>query len=163
MNRNTYYRDFFSLMDDIFNESFTVLERAQAPRVNKLISSDSFPPTNIMVDPKTKTMTIEAALAGIKEDQINLSFDGESIKLVIDATSSDERQVQHYVQRGLKKIGKLTTQYALDPRFYDREKVSVNFENGLLTITIPPREEVAPKKIPLFGKLSIEDKKEVEE
>lgn len=156
-----YYRDIFSVMDDIFNETFTVLQATQPVRINKLISSNTFPPTNIYVDKETKVMTIESALAGVREDQINLSFDGEQIKLIVkneDCKGYNKDAV--YLQTGLKQCINLETAWNIDTRFYDRDTIETTFENGLLTIVISPREEVKPKKMSLFGKLKIEDKVE---
>lgn len=158
--RKTY--NMFDLMDNIFNDAFRAVDafnRMEPGRFNKMISSSSFPPTNIMVDQVTKVMTIEAALAGVKEEWINLSFDGDNLKLVVkvpqEVKKGDTVCHPYYIQQGLKTFSNLETSWAVDPRYFDRENVKVEFNNGLLQITIPPREEVAPKKIPIFGKLDL--------
>jgi len=162
------YRNMFDLIDDIFNDAYygAATGSVQPVRFNKNISSQSFPPTNILIDQKTKIMTIQSALAGIHEDWINLSFDGDSLNLIVNVPKNEEKKEEtqnYYFQIGLKKIESLKTSWNVDPRYFDREKVEVKFDNGLLTITIPPREEVAPKKIPIFGNLKLEDLTKKEE
>jgi len=156
----------FDLIDDIFNDFASVnndcrKEWHQPARFNKQFSTSSFPPTNILIDKKTKVLTIQSALAGIHEDWINLEFDGDSLKLIIDVPGDKQQDIldelnNHYFQLGLKKVQHTETAWTVDPRYFDREKVDVKFDNGLLTITIPPRDEVAPKKIPIFGNLKLE-------
>jgi len=158
-----YYRDVFEIVDDIFNNVFAIPRSSYQPmRFNKQISSGSFPPTNVVIDQKTKILTIQAALAGIHEDWINLGFDGDYLKLIVDVPNKEEDKTEessnYYFQLGLKKVEHVESSWKVDPRYFDREKVNVEFVNGLLTITIPPREEVAPKKIPVFGGLKLEDK-----
>ena len=152
------------LMDAIFNDAFKAFGtwESQPSRFNKWVSSGSFPPTNIMVNKDTKVLTITAALAGIHEDWINLSWDGDSLKLVVDVPSKVEDQKEEspnvYLQLGLKKIEHLETSWQIDPRFFSREDINVNFLNGLLTIEIQPREDVKPKKQKLFGGLDVSKK-----
>ena len=150
----------YDLLDDIFNDAFKTFglgTALQPSRFNKQLASQSFPPTNIVVDKVTKVLTITAALAGIEEDWINLSWDGDYLKLVVDVPNkvddSKEQSNNLYLQLGLKRIEHLETSWAVDPRFYSRDDIAVSFKNGLLTITIQPREDVKPKKVKLFGGL----------
>ena len=164
---NKYYRDMFELVDDIFsntlNDAMSVfgnVQRQQPARHNKMISSSSFPPTNIFIDQKTKILTIQSALAGVKEEWIDLSFDGDNLRLTVKVPQTIEKDEKtevctpYYFQQGLKTFSELKTSWTVDPRYFNREKVQVKFDNGLLIIEIPPRDEVAPKKISVFGKLS---------
>jgi len=162
------YRDVSDLFGSMFDDAFEALgawNSYEPPRINKIISSNSFPPTNISIDSKTKVMIIQSALAGIHEDWINLSFDGDHLKLVVDVPECDEKKDEspYYLQQGLKKVKHFETNWTVDPRFYSREDVNVTFDNGLLVIKIFPREDVKPKQIKLFGNLEpkqVEDKKE---
>jgi len=162
MSYKNSYANMFDLIDDIFNSTFAdsglgSFRTTQPIRFNKHFQSTSFPPTNIAIDQKTKVMMIQSALSGVKEDWINLTFDGDCLKLVVDVPVEKETDNNYYIQTGLKKIAHLETSWTVDPRYFDREKVNVTFEDGLLTITIPPRDEVAPKKIPIFGNLKLDD------
>jgi len=165
MSRGYYYNDIFKMIDDIFSDVAQLSFVDQPSRFNKAISSASFPPANVLVNPKTKVLTIEVALAGCEEKDINLSFDSDYLRLIIDRDTGDkdvsEDEKDYVIQRGLRIVEKAEVSWLVDPRYYDRESVKVDFINGLLTIKVYPRSEVAPKKISLFGSLA--DKKQIEE
>jgi HSP20 family molecular chaperone IbpA len=154
----------FDLFESFFNDDLGSLRRldTQPMRHNRLISTSSFPPANVMVDRKTKELYIEVALAGCAEDNIGLSFDSDRLKLVVDVpmTKDESESDPYYIQRGLKKIQQVETSWLVDPRFYDRDTCKVAFQNGLLTIRLFPKEDVRPRKIQLFGNRDlIENKK----
>jgi molecular chaperone IbpB/HSP20 family protein len=156
---NSYYGTFFNLFDDIFSESARFLELAetQPARFNKTVSSSQFPPSDVFVDTKTKKMTIKVALAGYSEENINLRFDGDYLKLTIDLPiKGEEESIEYVVQRGIKLPKHVEAAWGIDNRYYDRDSATVNYKDGLLTVEISPREEVAPKKIKLFGNLDLE-------
>jgi len=163
MSKNYYgeIKDLFDLFDNLFSDGFSKLNEIQ-PRYNRLISTRDFPPANVSVDKETKELYIEVALAGCSEDNINLSFDSDYLKLIVDIPVSDENKPLYFIQRGLKKIGHIETSWIVDPRFYDRESVKVDFKDGLLTIHIFPKEEVRPKKINLFGNFKPEEQPAIE-
>lgn len=154
---NKSYGNLIELFEDIFNDSFKILRGCdvQPIRYNKQISSGSFPPTNIYIDKDTKEMTVQAALAGIREDQISLSWDGDYLKLVVNATEEKDEKPRVFIQTGLKKIKEFETSWAVDPRFYSRDDFEVTFENGLLTVVIRPKEDVKPRKLTIFGGLNL--------
>jgi HSP20 family molecular chaperone IbpA len=165
------YDDFLSLFDQIFSDSARQLDKFaennnQPARYNKLMSTSQFPPANIFCNTKTKVLRIEVALAGYSEDDLNLSFDGDRLKLIVDRPDGDkslgeDEKVEEYVmQRAIKLPKHFVSEWLIDPRYYDRDSVTVNYKDGLLTINISPRAEVAPKKIALFGNLKLEDKKQ---
>jgi len=156
----------FDLFDSIFDDTagFSRFVNEQPMRYNKIISTSQFPPANVRIN-KEKELYIEVALAGCTEENINLSFDSDHLKLVVDvpAKEDDGENYGAYIQRGLKKIQHIETAWLVDPRFYNRDNVKVEFTNGLLTIRIFPKDDVRPKQIHLFGTHTekvIEDKTE---
>jgi HSP20 family molecular chaperone IbpA len=156
-----YYNDVFDLIDGIFSDAFnSSIDVIQPARFNKQISSAAFPPANVVVNTKTKDLTIQVALAGVKEDELNLSFDGDYLHLIVDRATGDknlkdgEEAIEYVIQRGLKTVDHAEVSWVIDPRYYDRDSANIKFEDGLLTIKVSPRSEVAPKKIKLFGKLA---------
>jgi HSP20 family molecular chaperone IbpA len=164
MSRN--YTNIFDIFDDIWSDTFSVI---QPSRYNKAIASSDWPPTNVLIDQKTKELTFEVALAGVKEDEINLSFDGDYLRLVVDRKTGDknlgegESKTDYIVQRGFKTVNHAEVSWTVDLRYYDRENIKVTFENGLLKIVISPRTEVSPKSIHLFGTKSSDEKPAITE
>jgi HSP20 family molecular chaperone IbpA len=162
MSRN--YTNIFDLFDDIWSDTFSVI---QPSRFNKAIASADWPPANALINQKTKELTFEVALAGVKEEEINLSFDGDYLRLVVDRKIADshlkdgEVATDYVVQRGFRPVDHAEVSWIVDPRYYSRENVDVSFENGLLVIKVSPKEDVKPRKVSLFGKL--EEKPAIEE
>lgn len=147
------FSDLFDYMNRLFDDSLSMVDSISQPRYNKLISSGEWPPANVLVDKNSKELTIEVALVGCDEENVLLSFDGDYLKLVANGCTEvpDEKRDEIYIQRGLKKIGEITSKWKIDPRFYSRDNVDVNFKNGLLTIKVFPKEDVKPRKVEIFG------------
>ncbi len=87
---------------------------------------------------------IEAALPGVDPSAVEITIDGDVLTITgeVPAPSTENRN------------------YALNERFYGQLRRSLNlnvpvqadqaeasFENGVLTLRVPKREEVRPKKI----------------
>jgi HSP20 family protein len=86
---------------------------------------------------------IELSLAGFSKDQISIQFqDG----LLIVKGASDEKpdEDEKYLTRefGLKSFVRRFTL----PKTVDTELISATFSNGVLTVTIPKKEEVKEKE-----------------
>lgn len=98
----------------------------------------SFPPANIYVTDK-RELILEFALAGFEEKNITLEFQGDY--LVLSAKSSiEEPQNVRYFKRRLKFKNIECQKYHAPEKRFDREKVKAVFKNGILKVTIPPRE-----------------------
>jgi HSP20 family molecular chaperone IbpA len=156
--------DFF---DDVFNTkvdtwdggSILDLFDLDSMRYNNRFSSGDFPPATIKIDKKSKQAIIEVALVGCTEDDFALSYeDGRLILRVCKTAKAQEAQDTReyvYLQNGLQrsKTINVTTSWVIDSKFYDIDKMNVDYKNGLLTITINPREIIKEEVKRLFGNL----------
>ena len=107
----------------------------------------SYPPANVMMT-GDRSLVFEFALAGFDEKGISLSFQGDfmvfSAKFVDTTESGDTslgetiRYLKHRLK--LKDIDKQKYFVPLDK--YDQDKVKAVYKNGILRVTIPPKEEV---------------------
>ncbi len=103
--------------------------------------SYSYPPMNVYMT-ADRTLVFEFALAGFDEKDIGLSFQGDY--MVFSATMSLEvppdEGVRYFKRRlKLKDIDK--QKYYVPADKYAQEKVKAVFRNGILRVTIPPKEE----------------------
>jgi len=163
MSRKYYdFGDIFDLFDSVFNNSISrSFEMQQPARYNRLISTGDFPPANVVVNKETKELIIEVALAGCSEDNVKLSFDSDYLKLEVEIPQEDVNTDQFIVlQRGIKKYKYIKASWVVDPRFYNRDEVDVTLKDGLLTIRISPKDDVKPRKINVFGKLTTPEERE---
>jgi HSP20 family molecular chaperone IbpA len=160
----------FRVFDDIFNPASDfwrspVVE--EIPRLQRSLCNSQWPPSNILLSDKTKELRIEVALAGYSENDINLAYDGDQLVLTIQKDDTITKASRFYqanlIQRGVKMPASGEIKWLISPKHYDKSKTDVNFTNGLLSITIQPREDVAPQKIQLFGKVKEAAKEPVKE
>jgi len=101
------------------------------------------PHTNIVED--GDKFSIELALPGYSKEQISMKFH-EDI-LTVNASVEDNSQTDRkFVTRefGLKNFSKRFT----IPQTLDPDSISAEFNNGILSITVPKKEE-AKKKEPI--------------
>lgn len=109
----------------------------------------SFPPMNVYMN-ADRSLGFEFALAGFDEKNISLAFQGDymifSAAIGENGGAEDESEsfnpnVRYFKRRlKFKDIEKQKYYVPLDK--YDQEKVKAVFKNGVLRVTIPPRDEV---------------------
>ena len=110
----------------------------------------SYPPMNVLMT-EDRTLVFEFALAGFDGKDISLSFQGDymvfSAKIGSAAQSQDspvkyqcEENVRYFKRRlKMKDIEKQKYYVPLDK--YAQEKVKAVYKNGILRISIPPKDE----------------------
>ena len=101
--------------------------------------SRRFPAVNVIeFDDKFE---LEAALPGYSRKDVEIVVDNDILKL----TSTKEEQTQNDNYR-LREFGynRFERKFQL-PETVDTERISARFVNGVLTITLPKREEVIPQ------------------
>ena len=106
----------------------------------------SFPPVNVSVDKEKKDLRFELAMAGIEEDRVSLTFSGDFMELTIEPKEKDKSE-RSYLVKGIKEVSKLTNKYYVPISRYDVSAVKAEFNNGMLIIDIPVKEDAKPKKI----------------
>jgi HSP20 family molecular chaperone IbpA len=109
----------------------------------------SYPPMNVYMT-EDRTMVFEFALAGFDEQDINLSFQGDymvfSAKIAEQGESPAKYGAAHsentrYFKRRLKMKDIEKQKYFVPLDKYAQEKVKAVYKNGILKVTIPPKEE----------------------
>jgi HSP20 family molecular chaperone IbpA len=112
----------------------------------------SYPPMNVFMA-ENKTLFFEFALAGFDEKDINLSFQGDymifSAKIDNDSKEQStgspdlcqpEENIRYFKHRlKMKDIEKQKYFVPLDK--YAQEKVKAVYKNGILRVSIPPKDE----------------------
>lgn len=99
----------------------------------------SFPPANIYVT-ENRELTFEFALAGFEEKNITLEFHGDYLVLSAKPPVFEEPAGVRYFKRRLKWKPVECQKYHAPEKRFDREKVKAVFKNGILKVTVPPKE-----------------------
>jgi HSP20 family protein len=101
----------------------------------------SYPPMNIFLTPE-RSIVFEFAVAGFDEKDIALTFQGDYMVFSarIDMEGMAEEGVRYFKRRlKLKDIEK--QKYYVPADKFAQEKVKAVFKNGILKVTVPPKDE----------------------
>jgi HSP20 family protein len=131
----------FRLFEEIFNDWYSRApgqERADAWR----------PPVDILE--KEGNLLLRVELPGVEEKEIDLKVEGRmlTVKGVKKAEAESDRCSYFRVETC---AGGFSRSFTL-PDSADTDKISASYKNGILTVTIPQKEEVRPRQIPVSAK-----------
>ena len=103
----------------------------------------SYPPMNVFMN-EDRTLVFEFALAGFDEKDISLSFQGDYMVFSARINSEDEGNINpntRYFKRRLKMKDIEKQKYFVPLDKYAQEKVKALYKNGILRVSIPPKDE----------------------
>ncbi|MBM3124736.1 MAG: Hsp20/alpha crystallin family protein [Chloroflexi bacterium] len=95
-------------------------------------------------------VVVRAALPGIKPDEVQINVTGEVLHLKGEVKQKDEVKEKSYHIRE-QRWGMFERSIVL-PSDVIADKAKAEFENGVLTITLPKAEEAKPKTITVKAK-----------
>jgi len=95
-------------------------------------------------------IVIKAAIPGMKADEVQINVTGELLTLKGEMKQEDEKQEKAWHVRE-QRWGAFERSIAL-PTEVVADKAKAEFENGILTITLPKAEAVKPKTITVKAK-----------
>jgi len=107
--------------------------------------SYSYPPMNVYLT-KDKEMVIEFALAGFREEDLNIEFQGDYMVFSAKAPEMEPDEDVRYFKRRLKFKEIEEQRYFVPEDKFDRQNAKAVFKNGVLKVTVPPNEEVQTRE-----------------
>src|SRR5262245_14497193 len=90
-------------------------------------------------------MVITAELPGFKENEISLTTENGMLTISGERKFEKEENGKNY-HRVERSYGRFARSFSL-PNNVDREKIQARFENGLLSVDLPKREDAKPRTI----------------
>ena len=127
-------------MDRLFNDALTpslgVSNGWQIPAVDLYQTDDE--------------VVVKATLPGMKPDDVQISITGDMLTLKGEFKQKEDVKEKAYHLRE-QRYGAFERTFAL-PTDVVADKAKAEFENGILTITLPKAEEVKPKMITVKAK-----------
>jgi len=96
---------------------------------------------------KDGNLILRAELPGMTEKQIDLKLEGNTLTLKGERKMENEDKKSNY-HRVESYYGSFTRSFRL-PDSVDCDKISAEYKNGVLTVTLPQRPEVKPREIPV--------------
>lgn len=127
-------RDFDSLLnnfmggDFFMNQSGLYCGNQSLPAVNILENDDQY--------------LIELAAAGLKKEDFNIEFNNG--KLTVSAKEADNEKEVSYKQREFNYAGFSRT-FVVPKQKVEDGTISAKYDNGVLSIMLPKKEDVKPK------------------
>lgn len=122
-------------MDRLFEDSFV---RAPA-------SGGAEHPLALDVYATEDALVVEAALPGVKPENVDISVLGDTLTISADSREEQKRDEEGYSYREIRR-GHFSRTLAL-PGGLSTEAATADFEDGMLRLTIPKAEESKPRQI----------------
>jgi HSP20 family protein len=127
-------------MDQLFNDAFTrpvsMSGGSVVPAIDLYQNDDS--------------VVVKAALPGLKADDVQISVTADVLTLRGEFKQENEQKDTTYHIRE-QRFGSFERSIML-PSDVQTDKAKADFENGILTITLPKAESVKPKTITIKAK-----------
>ena len=95
-------------------------------------------------------VVVKSAIPGIKPEDIDISITGDTLTIKGETRVEEEVNEENYIRRE-RRYGSFCRSLAL-PLPVVTDKAEAEFENGVLTLTLPKAEEVKPKAIKIKAK-----------
>ena len=119
------------LFDDAFTRPLSLRDAWSVPAIDMYQTDDE--------------IVVKAALPGIKADEVQINITGEVLTLKGEMKHEEEKKEKAWHMRE-QRWGSFERSVVL-PTDVVSDKAKAEFENGILTITLPKAEEVKPKVI----------------
>jgi HSP20 family protein len=91
------------------------------------------------------SLVLKAELPGINPDDVEIRVEDNTLYLKGERKFEKEVKEQNY-HRVERTYGTFTRTFTL-PNSVDADKVAANYKDGVLTLTMPKKEEAKPKTI----------------
>jgi HSP20 family protein len=140
------FRELISLreaMDRLFEESFV------RPRAGWLAP---WGPETLAVDmyETDQEVVIKTSVPGVKPEDIDITVVGDTLTIKGETKAEEKIERANYIRQE-RRYGAFSRSLTL-PTSIVAEKAKAEFENGVLTLTLPKAEEVKPKTIKVKAK-----------
>lgn len=134
-NSNQNFPTVSNWLEDIFNRDLPAVFTSNfntgitLPKVNIKETADAF--------------MVEMAVPGLKKSDFQLDLDNQTLSISTERKEENERQEDNYTRRefGYSSFKRIFTL----PESVDDEKINANYQDGILSILLPKKEEAKLK------------------
>ena len=124
------------LFDDAFTRPLSIRDGWSAPAIDMYQTDDE--------------IVVKASLPGFKADDVQINITGDVLTLRGEMNHEDEKKEKAWHLRE-QRWGSFERSVAL-PTNVVADQANADFENGVLTITLPKAEEAKPRTISVKAK-----------
>ena len=135
------FREFAQLQDRL-NRAFS---DAYARSDEGLLTSGSWVPSVDIYQGTAHEIVLKAEVPGMKRDDIDITVDNGTLTIKGEKKVSGEVKENQF-HRVERQYGTFTRTFSL-PQTIDANHVSAEYQDGVLTVKLPMREEAKPRQI----------------
>lgn len=132
------------MLDTIFNDFFNTVSKSSFANVAQ---KSNYPRVDIRES--RESVTIDATVPGLSKEDISIDYDNGY--LTVSAEKQPTTDGGDFVHREIHRSA-FSRAFSVDENIYNVDNISADLLSGILSITIPKKEEVLP---PLPKKISI--------
>jgi HSP20 family protein len=139
------FRDLM-LLRDRMNRLFEDLVSSPRFEDSELIQSTWSPAVDIYETENELVLTAE--LPGVEEKDVEIKIEDNTLSLKGERKFERETKEENY-HRIERAYGSFFRSFSL-PNYIDQEKISADYENGLLRVHMPKKAEMKPRKVKIL-------------
>lgn len=124
VTRRSNFVDFYNLIDDFFGQA-----NVSRPKNVNTFKMD--------LKEEDKAYSIEAELAGIKKDEIKLSYENDILEISVERKDEKEEEKDDYVYRE-RSVSSMQRRLRLVD--VDEDGIEAELKDGILTVRLPKVE-----------------------
>jgi len=134
------------ILRDRMNRLFEDLVTSPRFEDSEIMQSTWSPAVDIFETENELVLTAE--LPGIEEKEVEIKVEDNTLSIKGERKFEKETKEENY-HRIERAYGSFFRSFSL-PNYIDQEKISAEFENGLLKIHMPKKTEVKPRKVKIL-------------
>jgi HSP20 family protein len=92
---------------------------------------------------------VESVIAGAKPEDVEISVLGDTLRIAVEVRDESDKEGEKWLLRE-RRFGRFERSLTL-PAQVKADEAAADFENGILTITLPKAEAARPRSIPVRG------------
>lgn len=123
------------MFSELFNDFFDGLSTH---------ASKNFSPS-VNISETDETFKLELAAPGLAKEDFKISVENELLSISADKKSEPSEKTAKFSRKEFSYSSFKRT-FTL-PDFADTEKISASYENGIMTLLVPKKEEAKPKPV----------------
>mgnify|MGYP003575826516 FL=1 len=129
----------------IFSPMFDNFNRELLNWDNKNYSSTSTTVPAVNIKENGDTFEVEVAAPGMAKDDFKVSLDGNLLTISSAKEEKNEEQTDTYTRREFS-YQSFQRSFELQKDVVDQDNIQARYENGMLRLTIPKKEEAKQKE-----------------
>jgi len=132
-NQRPSFTTFDKFVDDFFNRS-----------IGQFVGSDSLmSQPSVNVKETDNDFTVELAAPGLQKSDFNINIEDDFLTISAERNQEDEVKEEKFTRREFNYTA-FRRQFRL-PETVKAEAIEATYENGVLNITLPKKEEAKPQ------------------